>query len=537
METQLPENGCEAKNTENANAPGQFETIWNNVESGIAVIDSETREILNVNPVAVHMYGGPKEDMLGKICQKVFCPAQKCPILDLEQTVDRSERKFVKADGSAVQIIKSVAKIQYGGRAALIESFADISHIKEADEQKHMLELAEQANRSKSEFLANMSHEMRTPMNAIIGMANLGMAADDTERMRYYFAKINEASKHLLGVIDDVLDMSKIESGKFELSPAEFEFEKMLLRALEINRAQIDEKKQIFSMHFDGSIPRKLWGDEQRLSQAIANLLGNAVKFTPMEGSITLNAKYLVEKNDFCSIQISIADTGVGIGREQQSKLFQPFQQAENGISRRFGGTGLGLAISKNIIEMMGGRIWVESELGKGATFAFTVQLKSSEEFPTCGKRQTFGAQPKKTGQFAKFRILLAEDVEINKEIVFALLEPTGIKIDCAENGRKALDMFAADPDIYDLIFMDMQMPEMDGLEATRAIRKLGMPKAETIPIIAMSANVFKEDVENCLAAGMNGHVGKPLDFHEVMDKLDAYLSEENGKTQNLPKS
>jgi len=507
----------------NLNILEQFETIWKSVENGTAIIDAETREILNINPSAIRLFGGAKEDVIGKHCQDVFCPAQQCPILDLNQVVDRSDRKFVKSDGTIIPIVKSVAKIHYKGRPALLESFTDVSHIKEAEEQKRMLEVAEQASKAKSAFLANMSHEIRTPMNAIIGMASIGMSAADVERKDYCFGKINDASRHLLGIINDVLDMSKIESGKFELSPSEIDFEEILHHVINVNKIRIEEKQQHFTVRIDKTIPKTLIGDEQRITQVITNLLSNAVKFTPEKGSISIDTQLLKEENNVCTIQVSVTDSGIGLSPEQQAGLFESFQQAENSTSRKYGGTGLGLAISKNIVEMMDGKIWIESELGKGSTFAFTMQAKRVEEKQKTLHKCDEDAR-QKVVDFEGCHILLAEDVEINREIVLTLLEPTLIAIDCAENGVEAVRKFNEAPEKYDMIFMDLQMPEMDGYEATQRIRALPLPKAKDIPIIAMTANVFRDDVEKCLAAGMNNHIGKPINLNEVLGILSTYL-------------
>jgi signal transduction histidine kinase/CheY-like chemotaxis protein len=510
-------------------------------------------------------------------------------------------------------------------------------------------------NKHKSIFLANMSHEIRTPMNAIIGMTSIGKTASDSLRKDYCFTKIEDASNHLLGVINDILDMSKIEANKFELAPAEFDLEKMLRRVVNVVNFRIDEKHQKFSVHIDRSIPRMLIGDDQRIAQVITNLLGNAIKFTPEKGSITLAVRLAGKGSDICTLQVSVSDTGIGINQEQQEKIFHSFEQAESSTTRKYGGTGLGLAISKTIVEMMGGNIWVQSKQGKGSTFTFTIQLlRSNNEkhtllspeinlsnirimvvdddpdilayfmeitqgfgvicdvatsgekalqlidqkgsyhiyfidwrmpvmdgiqlvreikkrvtensivimisavewssiadeakeagvdkflskpmFPSTiaevineclgvDKRQAKKSQDTEiTGIFAGKRILLAEDVDINREIVQALLEPTQMVIDCAENGAEAVRMFSEAPLKYDMIFMDIQMPEMDGYDATRRIRALDIPAAKTIPIVAMTANVFKEDVERCLEAGMNSHIGKPIDFEEVMHRLHLYL-------------
>ena len=392
------------------------------------------------------------------------------------------------------------------------------------------VEAAEAANQAKSVFLANMSHEMRTPMNAIIGMVAIGKAATETDRKDYCFGKIDGASKHLLGVINDVLDMSKIEANKYELSMVDFDFREMISRVTNVINFRVDEKKQTLEVEIDDDIPKRLFGDDQNLAQVITNLLGNAVKFTPENGVISLTAGFMGETNGLCGIKVSVSDTGIGISPDQQLSLFHPFHQAEASTTRKFGGTGLGLTISKSIIDMMGGEIWVESELGKGATFSFLVHLirgsdaQGQEREVSDGEIVSGDTGEINMSCFQGRHILLAEDVEINREIVLALLEPTQLVIDCAVNGKEAFKKFNDAPDRYDMIFMDVQMPEMDGYDATKSIRALETPRAKTIPIIAMTANVFKEDVEMCLNAGMNGHIGKPLDLDGVLKTLSNYL-------------
>ncbi|MDR2124303.1 MAG: response regulator [Desulfovibrio sp.] len=508
--------------------------------------------------------------------------------------------------------------------------------------------------RAKSEFLSNMSHEIRTPMNAIIGMTAIGLGAADATRKDYAFEKIEEASTHLLGIINDVLDMSKIEANKLELSPAPFNFEKLLRKVVDVVNFRVEEKQQSFNVMLGRGIPDTVIGDDQRLAQVLANLLSNAVKFTPENGAIRLSATLEHEEENVCTLKFAVADTGIGITAEQQARLFSSFQQAESATSRKYGGTGLGLAISKRIVEMMGGRIWIESEPGNGSTFLFTVRLRRGEAgdaghavgvdwkslkmlavdddvetlcffteivsrtggvcdtagsgaaalemterrgpydlyfldwrmpemsgielarelrkrcegrpvlvlmtaadrgvaeeeavgagvdcflpkplFPSslvdcvneclgAGKRFAVdGRRTEAADDFSGRRMLLAEDVDINREIVCALLEPVHLEITCAENGAEALRLFSEAPGDYDLIFMDVQMPKMDGFEATRAIRALDVPQARNIPIIAMTANVFREDIEACLASGMNDHVGKPLNMEDVLAKLRLYL-------------
>ncbi|MDR2356275.1 MAG: response regulator [Clostridiales Family XIII bacterium] len=390
---------------------------------------------------------------------------------------------------------------------------------------------AEAASRAKSDFLSNMSHEMRTPMNAIIGMTAIGKSAADLKRKDYAFEKIEGASTHLLGVINDVLDMSKIEANKLELSFAEFDFEKSLQKAINVNNFRMEEKHQRFTLRIDEKIPRRLIGDDQRLTQVLTNLLSNATKFTPEGGKICLDARFEDEKDETCTLRIAVSDTGIGINAEQQTRLFNSFQQAENSTAREFGGTGLGLAISKRIVEMMGGRIWIESEPGKGSTFTFTIRAQRGAaaeyalpEANTPGSPAA-GGEREKADDFSGYRALLTEDIAINREIVLALLEPTGLAIDCAENGEEAVRIFGEAPARYDIIFMDLQMPKVDGYEATRQIRALDTARAKEIPIIAMTANVFRDDIEMCLKAGMNSHIGKPLNLDDILAKLREYLS------------
>ena len=427
----------------------------------------------------------------------------------------------------------------FGAVAAFFSASAIAKPFQQIKEQNASLaalkEIAEEASRAKGDFLANMSHEMRTPMNAIIGMTSIAKTSRDLERKDYCLQKIEDASTHLLGVINDILDMSKIEANKFDLSLAQFHFEKMLQKVVTVVNFRAEEKNLRFTVHIDRDIPPELVGDDQRIAQVIANLLSNAVKFTPPEGAIHLEAQFLGEEDDLCAIQISVADTGIGITEEQQSRLFTSFQQAESGTSRKFGGTGLGLAISKRIVEMMGGRIWVDSEPEKGSTFSFTIKVqRASGERPRLLDEKVNWEN--NAGCFKGKRLLLAEDVEINQEIVIALLEPTQLEIDCAGNGAEALRLFSEAPEKYDMIFMDVQMPEMDGYEATRRIRALGSSRAQEIPIVAMTANVFREDIEKCLAAGMNEHIGKPIDVKELLAALHKYLrSTIDPTSKNIP--
>ncbi len=405
----------------------------------------------------------------------------------------------------------------------IILMFHDITDLKRSREE------ALAVSRAKSSFLSNMSHEIRTPMNAITGMTSIGKQEQSLERKDYAFEKIESASAHLLGIINDILDISKIESGKMELSFITFDFRQMINRVTSVVSVKMQDKRQKLTVDIDAAIPAVLFGDDQRLAQVITNLLSNATKFTHEEGSISFGAKLLNRQQDSCEIEMFVKDNGIGISMPEQRKLFNAFQQAEAGTSRKYGGSGLGLAICKHILKMMGGNIWVVADTGKGSCFTFTVTVGMPEDtIIRADFDKTFrpvADEPDGLEEdFSGKTLLLVDDVEINLEIVIALLEPTGLTIETAKSGREAVDVYAAAPEQYDLILMDMQMPEVDGLQATRMIRALDSPWSSTVPIIAMTANVFKEDIVQCLEAGMNAHLGKPIVIDDVLGVLSHYL-------------
>jgi signal transduction histidine kinase len=506
--------------------------------SGVTfMLDMEMRFVLGSEKTAAFLGFAGVREMIGLSLDEIFARAMPAPwaesmhrrCLDAVKS-DRSlsceEQTEMNGGTSGVfQVTVTPALEENGVCRGVVIVMNDVTELSRAREA------ALSASRAKGAFLANMSHEIRTPMNAIIGMTALAQKAGDIERKNYCLEKISNASAHLLGIINDILDMSKIEANKLELSPVNFRFEQMIQNTLNVINFRAEEKRQVFNVRVDEKIPPFVYGDDQRLAQIITNFLSNAVKFTPEYGTVSLDAALVRIEDGVCTLRIEVSDSGIGISREQMAKLFSSFEQADSGTARKFGGTGLGLAISKRLITMMGGRVWIESEPGKGSVFGFTVELKEGT-----GETSAAGETPENgesgADDFSAYCILLAEDVEINREIVLSLLAPTGLKVDYAENGRQALEMYRAAPDKYDMIFMDVQMPEMDGYEATRQIRACEAelsardPDApRRIPVIAMTANVFREDIERCLAAGMDGHVGKPLDFKDVFAQLRRYLA------------
>jgi signal transduction histidine kinase/CheY-like chemotaxis protein len=390
---------------------------------------------------------------------------------------------------------------------------------KELEEQ---VDIAEKASQAKGDFLANMSHEMRTPINAVVGMTLIGKTAADIPKKDYCFDRIDEASTHLLGVINDILDMSKIEADKLELSEAVYDFRSLIDRVVHVITFKTEEKQQKLTVDIDEKIPPSLIGDDQRLAQVIANLLSNAVKFTPNSGIIELTAAMAEDTDEDCVLRIEVKDSGIGISEEQQARLFVPFQQADNGTSRTYGGTGLGLAISKRIVELMDGEIWVKSQPGQGSVFGFTIREKHVRNCKMPDEMVPDNEIIQ--GEFKGRTALLVDDIEINREIVISILEETGLSIEVAGNGAEAIEQFINNQGRFDIILMDVQMPVMDGYIATERIRALDITNAKKIPIIAMTANVFKEDIENSKKAGMNEHIGKPINLPELLLILRKYL-------------
>ena len=390
------------------------------------------------------------------------------------------------------------------------------------------IEEAHQANRAKSRFLANLSHEIRTPMNAIIGMVQVADRSQNPDEIRRCIRQIDTSSRHLLGLLNDVLDISKIEEGKLQLSDEPFDLAHMVENVHQSILQSASAKEQILTVDFHGMARFALRGDSMRLSQVLINLLSNAVKFTGTGGTIRLEVEELSRDQEQALVRFSVTDNGIGIAPEFLSRMFTPFEQADGSISRKYGGTGLGLAISQHIVELMGGRIQAQSEAGKGARFSFVVRLavdKEAENSPD-GEAKAAAQAP----DFGGHTLLVVDDVEINRIIIDSFLADTGIVTEEAENGRQAVDMvLRAPPGYYSLVLMDGQMPGMDGCTATRQIRASGHPQAATLPILAMTANVFKEDVQDVLDAGMNGHIGKPVDYDMGIEAVGKMLQKQDG--------
>jgi PAS domain S-box-containing protein len=505
----------------------------------------QLQNILNSTPIVLALIADEKIHTVNKNGTKLLGVSPGDPAASI--FADEEERKSVfgllaggepvknhpvklkdKA-GNLYDTYMSMMFFFYEGKRVLLAWIVDVTELTLARKA------AEQGARAKSEFLASMSHEIRTPMNAILGMSHLCLQTEMTEKQQNYLDKIHSAATSLLSVINDILDFSKIEAGKLTLEKAPFRLSETLKNVRDLVALHAETKKLLFLLDVDGGAQEYLVGDSLRLQQILLNLCNNAIKFTE-RGEIVLRVSSDAPVEEWkghrtARLRFSVRDTGIGISEEQMKRLFTPFTQADSSTTRKYGGSGLGLSICKHLVESMDGAIEVESVPGRGSAFSFTVKMEAAgrEEPAVSQVQQEQQVQQKQQKQQTRqdrqddpnpgeatleAEVLLVEDNLINQEIALELLRQKGAIVDVAGNGEEAVD--AVKKKRYDLIFMDVQMPVMDGLEATERIRALPGCGADTLPVLAMTAHAMQEDYDKSIAAGMNGHITKPIDVDEL---------------------
>jgi signal transduction histidine kinase/CheY-like chemotaxis protein len=506
------------------------ESIVDSVKNPLSIIDMDLR-IMYMNEPALAVNGRTLDEVVGTLYGDTSLypiGSVHCPIRAL---TEGREADILHVEGRELYIRGSASYLldKDGGRIGYIIISADVTEMVLRQMQlEQAVGEANRANEHKGEFLARMSHEIRTPMNAIIGITNIVQRRLDEREGRLelgeikgHVRQIENSSQHLLGLLNDILDISKIEAGKIELSEDSVDILKLADTVAGIIRPRCGEKNIGFTTDF-GSFPVQTFiGDSLRLRQVLINLLGNAVKFTPELGRIGFSVANRGSEGGRTLIGFSVTDTGIGISEGALATIFQPFEQESGKISRQYGGTGLGLAISQRIVQLFGGEISVKSSLGEGSEFSFEIWMREAASETPAAAVVAEGVD----GVFAGKRALLVDDVDINRIIVVSLLEATGIEIDEAGDGAEAVDMFEKSPEgLYDVILMDVQMPHMDGYEATRAIRAMDRSDARGVPIVALTANAFKEDIDRALGHGMNAHIAKPIEMETLTEVLFRFL-------------
>ncbi len=499
--------------------------FYNNNGIGILLVD-KNRKVKKINEKLAKLWGYEPYELIGQNAETFHISKEsyeKFGKIAFEQALYKQkiniEYQFKRKNGSLFWAKFSGEKINTNDVLWII---TDINQLKEKEEDLTVAkQKAEEDTKLKSEFLANMSHEIRTPMNSIIGMSYLALQTSLNKKQKNYLFNIQNSAENLLNIINDILDFSKIEAGKLTIEKRNFNIKELIKSIKNLVMKKVSEKNLALSIKYSSCTDYICFGDSLRISQILINLIGNAIKFTS-KGSIEIKVTRLNES----TVRFEVIDTGIGISQEQQNKIFQSFSQADGGITREYGGTGLGLSISKQLVKLMDGKIWTESEPSVGSKFIFEIELKKGDISKIKTPHKTDLNIQSLQGSY----ILLADDNTINQEIIIGLLENSGINIDIAINGKEAIDMFSKNN--YELILMDLQMPIMGGLEATRTIRETD----SITPIIALTANAMKEDIDETRNAGMNEHLSKPIEVDRLYEVLLQYISKKVINSENIKK-
>ena len=481
---------------------------------GAVMVASDEGTVLFYNQHAKELFALPAANVFDLYVD----PAERLALLEAlkrEDRVTRDEVLMRRTDGDTLWARVSLSRGTFGGQPNVVFGWAeDITERRQAAEtMRRAKEAAEASAAARSAFLANMSHEIRTPMNAIIGLAHLALQTALTVKQRDYIEKVHRAAKGLLGIINDILDFSKFDAGKLVLERADFDLRDTLDSVIALTREMASSKGLQFEFELDDDVPQWLSGDALRLNQVLTNLISNAVKFTD-NGMVKVHCSAQRSNRTEVMLVFVVTDTGIGMSADQTTRIFEPFSQADETTTRRFGGTGLGLSISKRLVEAAGGTLALESRLGEGSCFRFTWPCALAAD-----QRSDPGpVESKILPVLSGLRVLLVEDNQINQLVAVELMQSVGVEVDVADNGQKALEKLHAKPDGYDLVLMDLQMPVMDGHEATRRIRADG--RWSMLPVIAMTAHVMVEERQRCLEEGMNDHVGKPIEPNDLYRTL-----------------
>lgn len=482
------------------------------------IIIHDRGRILACNKGLSEMTGFSYQELIGMDGLQLIAPESLATVLHNIQTGydQRYEVKGVRKDGTVYPLAIKGKNVTYKGAVARVIEFIDITEQKQVEEELLAAKLAaESASRAKSEFLANLSHEIRTPMNGIIGMTQLLQFTALTGDQKEYLEAISVSGNTLLTLIDDILDLSKIEADRVNLDVVSFSLRGCISELVSAQRARINSKGLACRISIPSNLPDMLLGDSFRIKQVLLNLLGNAIKFTE-KGEITLSVEVVERLDTELLLDITVQDTGIGIPQELQEHIFEPFSQADSSITRRFGGTGLGLTISRRLAELMGGSISLTSAEGAGATFCLRLPLQISSTAPEPPSRPYISPLPIWTGRSLK--ILLAEDNQLNSDITQAMLKKMGHQTVAVSNGKSALDAIRAEP--FDLVLMDIKMPVMNGDEALCIIREQESGSGRHLPVVALTAYALKGDREKYLAMGFDGYLAKPVITRELAAEL-----------------